>query len=100
MRTETSGPQFVSRTAFTYDDVGRLIEVEDALSRTTEYEYNSRDWITVVTLPDPDGSGSATSPTYSRTYDAAGRLLTETDPLNQTTTFAYDDVGRVLTVTV
>jgi YD repeat-containing protein len=96
---ETSGPQLPSRTSFEYDDMGRLIAIQDALLRTTSYAYNARDWVTQVTLPDPDGTGSQTSATISMTYDDAGNVLTETDPLSQVTTYTYDAEGRLLTIT-
>ena len=96
---ETSGPQQASRTAYDYDHAGRLVEVEDALLRSTTYQYNVRDLVTQVTLPDPDGAGGVSAPVVTMTYDDAGRVLTQTDPLGQTTTLSYDDVGRVLSVT-
>ncbi|MFT3920971.1 MAG: RHS repeat protein [Myxococcales bacterium] len=52
-----------------------------------------------MTLPDPDGSGSLTSPVFYYTYNGNGQLVTETDPLGHVTTYAYDSRGRQTSVT-
>ena len=75
------GPAFRTWTRYTYDRVGRVIQEEDTQLRLTAYAYNSRDLVTQTTLPDPDGSGSATSPVLSVSYDNAGRAVSQTDPL-------------------
>ena len=64
---------------------GALTQEEDTQLRVTAYAYNSRDLVTQTTLPDPDGSGSATSPVLSVSYDNAGRAVSQTDPLNHVT---------------
>jgi YD repeat-containing protein len=55
--------------------------------------------LTKITLPDPDGSGSQTSPVYAFEYDQNNRLTKETDPLGRVTSYAYSDRGELLTVT-
>ena len=95
----SQGPAFRTWTRYTYDRAGRLIQEEDTQLRVTAYAYNSRDLVTQMTLPDPDGSGSAASPVLSVSYDNAGRAVSQTDPLNRVTSITYDHEGRVLTVT-
>ena len=72
----TTGPMFRPWTSYLYDSSGRLTEMSDALQHTTTYAYNNRDWVTSITQPDPDGSGSLTSPVQSFGYDVAGRNTT------------------------
>jgi len=72
----------------------------DELGNVTSYEYDNLGRRIKVTLPDPDGAGSATAPETTYSYDAAGQLLSVTDPLNRTTTYTYDDMGRQKTVTL
>jgi YD repeat-containing protein len=95
----SQGPAFRTWTRYTYDRAGRLTQEEDTQLRVTAFAYNSRDLVTQTTLPDPDGSGSATSPVLSVSYDNAGRAVSQTDPLNRVTAITYDHEGRVLTVT-
>ena len=52
----------------------------------TTYRYDSRNNLIGVTLPDPDGAGSLTSPTLSYAYNLAGEMTGETDALTRTTT--------------
>jgi YD repeat-containing protein len=89
--------------------------------KVTTYVNNSRGQVTSITLPDPDGAGSLTSPVTTIAYDSLGRpvtltnpdsttqtftystadqLLTSTDELSRVTTYTYDTLDRVLTVTL
>lgn len=79
----------------TYDNMGRLTEVQDQLLRRTKYEYDSRDRVTKLTLPDPDFGGPLTASTTTTAYDNAGRVTSVTDPLSRVTSYTYDDEGRV-----
>ncbi len=95
----TTGPQFRSWLKYTYDNQGRLVDVEETQLRHTSATYDNRDRITQVTLPDPDGSGSLTSPVISATYDNASRMVSQTDPLSRVTSATYDHEGRMLSIT-
>ncbi|MEM6471894.1 MAG: RHS repeat-associated core domain-containing protein [Planctomycetota bacterium] len=78
----------------TYDEAGNVTAQVDGLGNATNFAYDELGQLTSQTLPDPDGSGSLTSPLVSYTYDAAGRVETVTDPRGGVTTFAYDALGR------
>jgi YD repeat-containing protein len=95
----TTGPQFRSSNKYTYDHQGRLLDIEETQLRHTSATYDSRDRMTQVTLPDPDGSGSLTSATIGIAYDNAGRLASRTDELGNVTSYTYDHEGRVLSLT-
>ena len=71
----------------------------NALTFVTSSAYDAMSRLTQVTQPDPDGSGSLSSPAHSMTYDTLGRMLTQTDPLNNVTTLAYDNRSRLITQT-
>jgi len=71
---------------------GRVSSVTDFASRTVMLGRDGSGNLTTVTLPDPDGAGSLTSPVWSYGY-ASGRLISVTDPLNRATTFTYDFCG-------
>ncbi len=97
-----SGPLLPTSTLYNYDAANRLIDVTNALTQTTHYEYDDLDRVTSVTLPDPDTGGTtANSPVYSYTYDAVGNLKTSSDahPLANTTTYDYDNLYRQIKVT-
>ena len=72
----------------------------DPAGNDTDYTYSVRNWLTKITLPDPDGAGSLGRPEIEYFHDAAGRRTGVDDPLNNRTSFAYDDAGRLETVTL
>jgi YD repeat-containing protein len=89
---------FSSVTTLTYD--GDLVEeITDPADRDTILAYDTNGRLISITAPDPDGTGSATSPVTSLAYDGDGRLTDWTDPRSNTTTFAYNFAGRIATVT-
>jgi|GEM_PF-2257697 len=55
--------------------------------RTIQYQYDSANHLTQITLPD----GSF----YALTYDARGYLNSVTDPANRTTRFAISNTGQL-----
>jgi RHS repeat-associated protein len=65
-----------------YDELGRLIEVENGAKEVIEYEYDLADQQTNITYPN--------SKTVTRAYDKAGRLEKITDWLEKETKFAYN----------
>jgi RHS repeat-associated protein len=74
-------------TNYSYDLVGRQITVTDPLNRVTSYSYDAAGQQHSVT----DGNGHATF--YG--YDALGRLTQTNFPDNSTAITNYDAVGRV-----
>jgi RHS repeat-associated protein len=89
-----------------YDSLDRLSGVTDALgsasgdvNHTTNYTYNSRGQLLVITLPvDPtDGQRHTIQNTYNSNSD--GTLVSVTDQLGHVTSFAYDDYRRVRSMT-
>src|SRR6185312_15347965 len=85
----TGGPQ----TTFAYNAAGLMTSQTDALGFSTVYAYNSRNWLTSVTAPDPDGAGPLSASVTSFGYNAAGERTTVTDGLGNVTTTAYDADG-------
>ncbi len=80
---------------FTYTSSDELASSKDELGNVTSYEYDLLGQMTKMTLPDPDGAGSQTSPIYNYTYTADFLLDTETDPLGNVTDNDYNSRGWV-----
>ena len=95
-----AGSQTAPELEIVYNAASQITKRIDALDRETVYAYEEDlGWLESVTLPDPDGAGSLTSPVWSYEYDVLGNLLTETDPLGNDTDYAYDDLYRVTQIT-
>ena len=77
-------------TNLTYDNRGRLKTVNQS-SRTTQFGYNSANWLTSQTAPD------GRSATF--TYDLTGRMTTAVLPGNRTVAYAYDASGNQTSLT-
>ncbi len=75
-------------TAFTYDELGRLIKEVDPLGNAASYKYDATGNLVSRTLPDD------TTITYE--YDALGRLLAGSYPDGSSTTFSYDAEGNLV----
>jgi RHS repeat-associated protein len=79
-------------TTYTYDGLGHLKTIKDALSEVTSYAYDA-------------GTGEQTAVTdplnhtTSYAYDAKRRLTTMTDALSNVTSYSYDNNGNPLTTT-
>ncbi len=80
---------------YEYDAAGNQTAGIDAAGYVTKVEFDFLNRPTLVTQPDPDGNGPASSPTTQMSYDALDRLLSETDALGRTTDYAYDALGQV-----
>ncbi|MFH1460771.1 MAG: RHS repeat-associated core domain-containing protein [Candidatus Omnitrophota bacterium] len=78
---------------YTYDDYGQVIEVKDALSRTTTTEYDSAQHLFPIKIT------NAKAQEITSTYNPkTQQVLTITDANNQTTTNQYDVFGRLIKV--
>ena len=73
-------------TAWTYDPLNRITEVNDSLGRTVSYTYDA---LNRTSLTYPDGL------TVNYTYLNNNWLATATDPMDGTSTYSYDPAGRI-----
>ena len=80
-------------TLYTYDDLGRLMSVADAVSDPNIAK------ITVATVTNYKNGNDFTK-AMAYTYDTMGNKLTEKNVAGDTNKYSYDKRGRVLTVTV
>jgi RHS repeat-associated protein len=78
-------------TLTTYNKVGDVITVTDALNRTTSYAYDA--------LSRQIGVTDALNHTNLTSYNAVGNILTTTDALNRTTSYSYDNLNRQISTT-
>ncbi len=75
------------QTLSSYDPLGRLTGMTDALGNSWSWTFDALGRNT--SRNDPDAG------VWSYEYDDAGRVTSQTDAKNQTTTFAYDSAGRL-----
>ncbi|NYI59986.1 RHS repeat domain-containing protein [Cellulomonas soli] len=92
-------PTYLTQSSSTYDALGRVLTVADALGRTTTTAYTPAAsgplTKTVVTSPDPDGTGPATALATTTVVNPAwGASTSETDANGKITTVMYDALGR------
>ncbi|PZR78075.1 MAG: hypothetical protein DLM52_03385, partial [Chthoniobacterales bacterium] len=89
-------------TLYDYDSLGRVSTVTDPrgaslgdLNYTTNYGYNGRHQVTLITLPRDAVTGQRY--TIQKTYNAqTGTLASVTDELGHTTFYTYDGYKRVI----
>ncbi|OGO17499.1 MAG: hypothetical protein A2Z14_17300 [Chloroflexi bacterium RBG_16_48_8] len=95
-------------TWYSYDAVGNLTYIEDALGTMTCTCYNVRNLphksITNPTVPNPcqpyTGNGLSDLDIINQwSYDSVGNILSWTDPRASTTAYGYDDLNRLETLT-
>ena len=106
-RTSSNAP-LARTTTRAYDEFNRGIDMIDAASGQTLYNYNALDQLISVTDP----RGNVTGYTYNalgdlaelvspdtgttlHTYDAAGNLQTRTDARGKTAKYTYDALDRL-----
>jgi RHS repeat-associated protein len=78
-----------------YDGLDRVSGVTDALSHSTNFDYNDRGQRTVTTLPWINQQRY----TITNAYNPDGTLQSRTDELGHSTDYTYDDYRRLKTVT-
>ncbi|MDF9878676.1 RHS repeat-associated core domain-containing protein [Cellulosimicrobium cellulans] len=93
-------PQYVTTATNTYDALGRVTKVTDALGRATTTAYTPAGagpvTKTVLTGPDPDGTGPLTAHVTTTDLDPAwGTPTKTTDPNGKITSGSYDALGRL-----
>jgi len=76
---------------YRYDELGRLVELREALGLSEYYGYDGYGNKTSKV----DRAGNAT--VYR--YDIEGRAIEEIDPLGQTNRVTYDGAGNILSMT-
>ena len=76
---------------FTYDTVGRLIQVKEPNDGITQYEYDTEDH--VIHIIDPMNNE------VHLEYDKAGNLLVERNSLGEVRTYTYTLLGNIDTIT-
>src|SRR5690606_35986048 len=79
-RLSTSGPVAGATTYFIVGGLRQVLTVTDAVSNSTNYQYDFRGQVTKIIGHDQDGSGPNPGPTLQQnTYDPAGQLSTTVD---------------------
>ena len=85
------------RTRYTYDLADQLRSIEDALGRTTSYDYDELARRTRTGVADPDGTGPLLSPISSVQFDLMDNPIQIGRPQSATTTdLEYDNLYRVI----
>lgn len=92
--------QYVTTATNTYDALGRVTKVTDALGRATTTAYTPAGagpvTKTVLTGPDPDGTGPLTAHVTTTDLDPAWGTPTKTTDANgKITSGSYDALGRL-----
>ena len=82
-------------TYYSYDYLGDLLSVTDALSDIRNFTYDGLG--RRLTAQDLHASGDTTYGSYSYTYDDAGNMTQKVDANNNTVNYTYDNINRVLT---
>jgi RHS repeat-associated protein len=81
-------------TVYTYDRIGDLTKITDALGNVRNFTYDALG--RRLTAEDLHVSGDGTYGTWTFTYDDNGNLTSQVDPKSQTVNFTYDAVNRPL----
>jgi RHS repeat-associated protein len=77
-------------TTYSYNSLGEVVTMFDAVSNTTQYSYDSHGNLLTVTTP----LGHVTQ----FAYNSLGELTQITDPLSHVTTLTYNSVGLIATI--
>ena len=77
-----------TETAYAYDSMGNRIVITDAMTNTTEYQYDIFGRLSKVIQPENVETNFG--------YDKQNNLVSITDAENLTTVYLYDDLGRVI----
>ncbi len=86
--------------SFTHTSRDEVASFTNELGHVTSYVYDPLGRMLTMTLPDPDGAGSQTSPVYTWAYGSNLQASSHTDPLNNVTSYTWDVTGRMTKVTL
>ncbi|GAA2564266.1 hypothetical protein GCM10010435_40680 [Winogradskya consettensis] len=81
-----------ARMSFGYDALNQVVRNTDRLGNATTYGYDDANRATRVVAP------GAAKPTTKYEYDKAGHVVKRTDPNGHSGEYTYDVLGRVSTV--
>jgi RHS repeat-associated protein len=93
--TEALGTPEEASRQYEYNVAGNLTAAIDENGNRTEYAYDAMNRLTRLTEADPDAAGMLAAPVTTFTYDAAGNQLTETDARGNVMRWDYDAMGRM-----
>lgn len=82
-------------TSYTYNELGNLTRITDALSNIRNFTYDGLGRRT--NAEDLHASADATFGDWDYTYDVSGNLTSSTDPKGQIIDYTYDNLNRTLT---
>jgi YD repeat-containing protein len=95
--TRAYGTSLAQTTTYTRNATTNLpTRITDALSRNTDFTYDSKG--NVLTVTRLAGTSNAVTTTYTYT-SAFSQVASITDPLSHATSFAYDSAGNLTSVT-
>ncbi len=108
--TSVDRPGPVGDANLAYDALSRVSTVTDGNGTTTAYTYDDMDRVVTVSTPGLtttytyDGLGALTtiadsSGTSTRSYDKLGRVVSEQLPGSRSLSYAYDDNGNLVSLT-
>ncbi|UQZ32242.1 hypothetical protein C2I18_00985 [Paenibacillus sp. PK3_47] len=79
-------------TSYTYDALGRLITLKDALNQTTKYTYNGTSQLSTVTIQAKNGTPQTLN---TKTYNELGLLSVKQDGASQNEGYTYNSLGQL-----
>ena len=73
--TTAEGSTIEATTELNYDSRGNVSKMIDPANRETLYYYDTRDRLTAIVYPDPDGTGPLLSPVERYDYNVFGNVI-------------------------
>ncbi len=82
----------INRTKYSYDSIGNLVKIADALNNIRDFTYDN--FGRRLTQTDAHAVGQSYG-TWQYSYDENSNLIQRTNPLNQAVQYAYDELDRM-----